>query len=65
VGVVIVLWLPAAGGDLPSLLRAIRRRRTGLTMLAGGPGCRTRSLPRSISVLGTLDEAVHAVTAVT
>ncbi|PQP26726.1 transcriptional regulator [Rhodococcus opacus] len=61
----IVLWLPAAGCDLPSLLRAIRRRRTGLTMLAGGPGCRTQSLPRSIAVLGTLDEAVDAVTAVT
>ncbi|WP_244163587.1 MULTISPECIES: MerR family transcriptional regulator [Rhodococcus] len=62
---VIVLWLPAAGCDVPSLLRAIRRRRTGLTVLAGGPGCRTQSLPRTITVLGALDAAVGAVAAVT
>ncbi|WP_256974006.1 transcriptional regulator [Rhodococcus sp. NCIMB 12038] len=62
---VIVLWLPAAGCDVASLLRAIRRRRTGLTMLAGGPGGRTQSLPRTIAALGALDAAVDAVAAVT
>ncbi|TQC44136.1 MerR family transcriptional regulator [Rhodococcus sp. WS4] len=62
---VIVLWFPSTGCDVPSLLRAIRRRRTGLTMLAGGPGCHAQALPRSIAALGTLGDAVDAVVAVT
>ncbi|WP_312034039.1 MULTISPECIES: transcriptional regulator [unclassified Rhodococcus (in: high G+C Gram-positive bacteria)] len=63
---VIILWLPYSGCDIPSLVRAIRRRRTGLIMLAGGPECRAQGLPRSIAVLGgTLGEAVDAVLAVT
>jgi hypothetical protein len=62
---VIILWLPSSGCDVPSLVRAIRRRRTGLTVLASGPGCRDQELPRSIAALGTLGEAVDAVLAVT
>ncbi|MFC9359018.1 transcriptional regulator [Rhodococcus sp. NPDC057014] len=63
--VIVLWWPPAAACDVASLLRAIRRRRTGLTMLAGGPGCRTQPLPRTITVLGALDAAVAAVAAVT
>ncbi|MFZ2173975.1 MAG: transcriptional regulator [Rhodococcus sp. (in: high G+C Gram-positive bacteria)] len=60
---VVVLWLTSGGGDLSSLVRAIRRRRTGLTILVGGPGRQVEGLPRSVTVLGALDDTVGAVAA--
>lgn len=60
---VIVLWLPAGDCDVASLSRAIRRRRSGLALLAAGPGAAAAHLPRSVKSVGNLGDAVDAVTA--
>ncbi|MCQ4120253.1 transcriptional regulator [Rhodococcus tibetensis] len=60
---VIVLWLPQGHCDVPALARAIRRRRSGLALLAAGPGAAAAHLPRSVKAVGRLGDAVDAVVA--
>jgi hypothetical protein len=49
--------------DVASLSRAIRGRRSGLALLAAGPGAAAAHLPRSVKSVGNLGDAVDAVTA--